>query len=323
MNYDEFKLFVKENVGAYFDTEDQVKDIVIKEIHKNGISLDGLLVTPANVNVSPVIYLNNYYVKNMSENEAMEVIKNIAKFIKQSMPEQSFETGWITDFEAVRDKIFSKMIPVVGNESLLENRIYSKKADLAVIYSIYVDAYSSESELASIPINRDLAEKLGVTADILERLVKQNMENATQSMIQPCFRDMADVIPAKFQNPLINMERDQMYVISNIRGLYGATSVLNDQFMDRVKDQIGEDFYLLPSSVHEMICVKEAFAPDVEDLEAMIKEINNSTVSPEERLSDHAYKYDYAAHEIYRADQEQMRLEEQIANQSMRPRISR
>lgn len=38
MNYDEFKLFVKENVGEYFDSEEQVKDVVIKEIHKNGIS---------------------------------------------------------------------------------------------------------------------------------------------------------------------------------------------------------------------------------------------------------------------------------------------
>ena len=207
------------------------------------------------------------------------------------------------------------MIPVVGNESLLENRIYSKKADLAVIYSIYVDDFSNKSELASIPINCELAEKLGVTAEVLECLAKQNIE--------PCIKDMADIIQEKMPNPLAYMERDQMYVISNVRGINGAASVLDDQFMDRVKDQIGEDFYLLPSSVHEMICVKEAFAPDVEDLEAMIKEINNSTVSPEERLSDHAYKYDYAAHEIYRADQEQMRLEEQIANQSMRPRISR
>ena len=315
MNYDEFKLFVKENVGAYFDTEEQVKDVVIKEIHKNGISLDGLLVTPANVNISPVIYLNNYYVRNMTEHEALEALKNIAKHIKQNIPDQSFETGWITDFEAVRDKIIPQMIPMVGNEGLLENRIYSKEADLAVIYSIYVDDFSNNSELASIPINRELAEKLGVTAEVLECLAKQNIE--------PCIKDMADIIQEKMPNPLAYMERDQMYVISNVRGINGAASVLDDQFMDRVKDQIGEDFYLLPSSVHEMICVKEAFAPDVEDLEAMIKEINNSTVSPEERLSDHAYKYDYAAHEIYRADQEQMRLEEQIANQSMRPRISR
>lgn len=315
MNYDEFKLFVKENVGEYFDSEEQVKDVVIKEIHKNGISLDGLLVTPANVNISPVIYLNNYYVRNMTEHEALEALKNIAKHIKQNIPDQSFETGWITDFEAVRDKIIPQMIPMVGNEGLLENRIYSKEADLAVIYSIYVDDFSNKSELASIPINRELAEKLGVTAEVLECLAKQNME--------PCIKDMVDIIQEKMQNPLAYMEREQMYVISNVRGINGAASVLDDQFMERVKDQIGEDFYLLPSSIHEMICMKKSFAPDVEDLETMIKEINNTTVKQEERLSDHAYKYDYTAHEIYRADQEQMRLEEQIANQSMRPRISR
>lgn len=315
MNYDEFKVFVKDNVGAYFANDDLVTDVVIKEIHKNGVSLDGLYVKPANVNISPVIYLNNYYIKNMSENEALEAMKNIAKCIRQSIPEQPFETGWITDFDAVRDKIIPKMIPMVGNESLLENRIYSKKADLAVIYSIYVDDFSNKSELASIPINRELAEKLGVTAEVLECLAKQNME--------PCIKDMADIIQEKMQNPLAYMEREQMYVISNVRGINGAASVLDDQFMERVKDQIGEDFYLLPSSIHEMICMKKSFAPDVEDLETMIKEINNTTVKQEERLSDHAYKYDYTAHEIYRADQEQMRLEEQIANQSMRPRISR
>ena len=98
---------------------------------------------------------------------------------------------------------------------------------------------------------------------------------------------------------------------------------MDDQFMDHVKAQLGEDFYLLPSSIHEMICVRNTGDLQVEELENMVTDVNQCEIAPKDKLSDHVYKYDCDRHEIYRADQELKRQEELNASQSVRSHISR
>lgn len=55
---------------------------------------------------------------------------------------------------------------------------------------------------------------------------------------------------------------------------------------------LGENFYILPSSIHEVILLRESFAEDAEYLRWMIQEVNATEVAPEEILSDRAYYYD-------------------------------
>lgn len=72
---------------------------------------------------------------------------------------------------------------------------------------------------------------------------------------------------------------------------------------------------ILPSSVHEVLLVKQN-QMSVEELKDMVKTVNASAVALQDRLSDHVYKYDFARHEIYRADQEQQRQAELNAEQA-------
>ena len=41
---------------------------------------------------------------------------------------------------------------------------------------------------------------------------------------------------------------------------------------------------------------------DLKDLEAMVQEVNETQVAPQDRLSDHVYQYDTDTHEVFRAD---------------------
>ena len=323
MNYDEFKLLVKENISRFFTSENRIKDITLKQICKNGADLDGLIVSYQDINIAPVIYLNNYYESNLTKNQVLEITRHIAHLIEENMPNQSFETGWLSDFEKVKNLIVPKVVCVDGNEKMLENLIYTPAADLAVIYSVYLDKYSNATDCATIPISHAMAEKWGVRADVLAHLVKNNLENVSPEGFHPCLRDMADVIPVNMKNAFGDMERDKMYIISNRRGINGAAVFMDDQFMDHVKAQLGEDFYLLPSSIHEMICVRNTGDLQVEELENMVTDVNQCEIAPKDKLSDHVYKYDCDRHEIYRADQELKRQEELNASQSARSHISR
>ena len=54
------------------------------------------------------------------------------------------------------------------------------------------------------------------------------------------------------------------------------------------------DYFILPSSIHEVLLLRDDGNMDYRALEAMVREINVTQVAPEERLSDQVYHYDAA-----------------------------
>lgn len=83
-----------------------------------------------------------------------------------------------------------------------------------------------------------------------------------------------------------------LYVLTNEKGWDGASMITRKDVMDDIRQQLGEDFVVLPSSRHEVIILPESVAPDVKELEAMVREINASVVSPDDFLSDSVFRYD-------------------------------
>ena len=83
-----------------------------------------------------------------------------------------------------------------------------------------------------------------------------------------------------------------MYVFSNRTRSFGASAILYDGRLAKIAERLKENYYVLPSSVHETIIVAESDAPAKDDLDAIIREINETQVDPEEVLSNQAYYYD-------------------------------
>ena len=82
-----------------------------------------------------------------------------------------------------------------------------------------------------------------------------------------------------------------MYVLTNSRSHMGASALLALPFLDEFRERIGEDFWILPSSIHEVILVPVSKVEDRAKLCAMVREINETQVPPQEVLSDEVYSY--------------------------------
>ncbi len=81
----------------------------------------------------------------------------------------------------------------------------------------------------------------------------------------------------------------QMYVVTNESKVFGAAGIFADRSLrEQVVEKLGEDFYIIPSSTHEVIVVAADQMPP-EQMAAMINEVNSTQVAPEEVLSDHPY----------------------------------
>ena len=83
-----------------------------------------------------------------------------------------------------------------------------------------------------------------------------------------------------------------MYVLTNSLRNLGASCILYPHVLDMAGEIIGEDFYVLPSSIHEVILVPESNAMEQMEMDEMVTEINATQVAEEEILSNHAYFYE-------------------------------
>ena len=67
--------------------------------------------------------------------------------------------------------------------------------------------------------------------------------------------------------------------------------MLYEGILEKVGQKLGENYYILPSSIHEVIVVPESKSPVKQDLEEMVREINETQVEEEEILSYRAYYF--------------------------------
>ena len=128
----------------------------------------------------------------------------------------------------------------------------------------------------------------GVPLELLYRLAIENTPRLLQAECKP----MQVVICELLGQPCPEEEEESgMYVLSNHHRHFGAACILYDRVLEDIGNQLNEDYYVLPSSIHEMIILPVSCLSDQMDLDSMITEINETQVSEEEVLSDHAYYF--------------------------------
>ena len=59
-----------------------------------------------------------------------------------------------------------------------------------------------------------------------------------------------------------------------------------------IGEKLGDDYYVLPSSIHECMILPAGLRPDPKELQDMVREINLTQVEPEEILADSVYRYE-------------------------------
>jgi len=82
-----------------------------------------------------------------------------------------------------------------------------------------------------------------------------------------------------------------MYVLGNKSRINGAVQMCSKDVMGRVSGFFKQDFWILPSSIHETLLVPIGIM-DVSGLLQMVKEVNEAEVELCDQLSDKVQYYD-------------------------------
>lgn len=257
-------------------------------IKNNDLKLTGLTIHNADSNICPTIYLNDYYNDYKSGEEMNSILTKIADVRVRKDIKNVFDVNDITVFDNVKNKIIPRLVNKEWNKNLLKERPHKVIAgDLAVTYHVIIS--QNLDGVASTAITYALMEKWEANTDILHEAALRNMTE----LLPSTFRSITSVLEemkGNFEEP---SQDDGMYVLSNKQKFNGSSALLDKEIMQKIVDRFGENFYILPSSVHEciVVAVPEDMNIKISEISEMIKQINAMEVEPDIRLSDHPYKY--------------------------------
>lgn len=104
---------------------------------------------------------------------------------------------------------------------------------------------------------------------------------------------------------------EELYIATTKDLWYGASVICTYDFFKKAAGKMEGNYYVLPSSVHEVLLVKEDHEVQPKDFRQMVNEVNCMAVEEAERLTNNAYHYDVKRNLLETVDEYQTRLEKE------------
>lgn len=265
-----------ENILDDFDIEE--KDIV----KMNDLINHGLVARRRGENTGATVYLDDAFSRGEDINIVANTLANVVLEADSNKP-ISADSDFDFSFDAIKDKLTLRLVDTKKNAVYLTEHPYREiGAGLAVIAEINVaDEYS-------VIVNNDIAKDYD-----LDEL----FDTALDNMMALYPAQMTSLESAIFGNSRNILDSDD----EDIDGLYtlmidgmhnfGASTLAYKGIAERIRNLFGSGYYILPSSLHEVILLKDDGTPNTADLKAMVEQANRSVVAPPDVLSDSVFYF--------------------------------
>lgn len=276
-----------------FLPEEVKKDIIIEDttVFKiNDQELHGLAFRMPGSNAAPTMYVDEMYAAYKTGADIIDLARDMAA--RYSLTNMPAPPEMDLSYEKVKSKLTVRLLEKKRNHGFLATMPYMNAGNgLVLVADINMDA-EGDNEWR-IAINNSLMATFEIDKD---SMFKDAIENASRY----CPATLVDMSSALFSPDKENLlDRNEpiapdniggMYVLSNSTGSFGASCLFYPGVKEKAAMLLG-DYYVLPSSLHEVILVPDAAGIDEKELCRMVKDANRSVVEPHEILSDNVYHY--------------------------------
>ncbi|MDY6333447.1 MAG: DUF5688 family protein [Lachnospiraceae bacterium] len=204
----------------------------------------------------------------------------------------------LNDYSKVRNRLSMEMVETRRNAGGLRQIPHEEMEDLSVVCRIVVgmDRQSRETVL----VTNEMLDHYGITRN---QLMSDAKENAPQ-LLPASLSSISEALGI----PTDPGSMDMLYVAS-VEGMrHGAGVLAYPGFLNDAAEKLGGDFFILPSSIHEVLLMRDEGNITARELQDIISTVNQNEVLPAERLSDHAYRYDSKEHVFELAEKFEERM---------------
>lgn len=318
----EFKKFAEEvKKGLEVLIKDKISDgkVILRKVRKNNnVKMVAVSIVKEGEKAMPTIYLKEYY-KRYNDGASIEVLcQEIYEVYEQGIAHfnKYIDVEKLLNYEMVKDHIYYKLINYEKNRIMLKEHPHIRFLDMAIVFYVMVNSY--EDGQATALIHNVHLINWNVTSEDIKELAFEN----TWREQKPVIRKMEDIVSELIMEDIIDdddileeeicyggytyseirdkvreqidnareFEDMRMFVLTNESRINGATCITYPGILEKFGNKLNDDFYVIPSSIHEVILVPKAQWKK-ERFDDMVKDVNSTELDPVEILSDHAYLY--------------------------------
>ena len=302
MDFRTFTDTMKDIIKDYLPDDYKDAKVEIYQHQKLNEQYTGLSVRREDQRVTPTVNMESLYKEYNREGRSIsDMAKEVAKMIQMEPP--GLDINRLLDYEKAKESLYIRVSNAEQNQDMLENAPHMLYEDLAVTY--HIAAQMDEDGLASTLVTDNLLAQYGITQ---EQLHEDAMKNAPQ-ILPARVESMGEVMRRMMRSDMLSSGMDEetmeamledmamvddtpMTVVSNDRGVNGASALFYPGQLDVIAEKLEGDFFILPSSIHESLVVPDDGNFSYHELQNMVEEVNSTQVHPSERLSDEVYHYD-------------------------------
>ena len=157
--------------------------------------------------------------------------------------------------------------------------------DLAIYARIVL--VENEEVRASTIVNHTIANRWKIDTNVL---LNEAIVNSMK--YEPLEIKTLDEILMDMGFPFVGETNSPFYIARTTKKYNGAKILAYPSFCNALKEKFGYSCYILPSSIHELLVMKDDGTISSDALKKMVKNTNDKEVAPHERLSNNVYYFD-------------------------------
>ena len=307
MDYEQFKADFQDALRDELAGRGAEVELTARKVEKMNGSYDAITVRPQDSAIGVNVSVERAFAAYEKGEDISEIADHFADAVENGFKESpKIDIESISDYEQMKSKLAMEVVSAERNAELLQTVPHEQMEDMAVVYRFILD--QSNSGNGTILVTNQMLDQYGISK---EQLRADAMEIAPE--IRPAeIRGMSEVMNemAPGMIPEIAPEDEQMFVATVPDKIHGAGVIAYPNFMEDAAQKAGGDYFVLPSSIHEVLLVKDNGQMSVKELENMVKEVNATQVEPADQLTDHVYHYDSQNHIFELADKYEERMHE-------------
>ena len=279
---EEMKLRLERKVCA-------VRKIHIQNVlRNNSVVQTALIIKELGNSIAPTIYLDRFYEDYKSGMGLDKLADEIVETYEESRKNERINFDFVFDWEKVKDTVVYKIINTEKNQKLLEQVPHEKFHEFSKVY--YISLLEGHG---SMLIYKGHCNTWGITEEELKYTAEKNTPKNLPPSLKLMSETMLEMIEKDKDDEIKEiMEEDfPLYVLSNENRQMGAAVACYQNCLKDVAEKLQSDFYMIPSSIHEMTILPVSLEGDVEYLKILLKTINEMVISREEMLGNNIYLY--------------------------------
>ena len=256
--------------------------------HKNNITRKGLMIGEQGKQVSLSVYFDKWYQEYLGGRTLSSISREIVGLaVERDFPDIS--TLPFKDYGKMKEKLRVRLVGRERNEAYLEEGPYKvHPMGAEILYAEF--GKNKEGEMMALHVTHQNLQDWNVPVQEAFGAALENSQREEGVRFRSMAQEMASILGTECPEEEPS-DKNGLYVLSNQSRDHGAAVLLYPGVPEEIHKKMEGDYYILPSSVHEVIILSKGTHFTPAELRKMVVDINREQVPLDDRLGNDVYEF--------------------------------